>query len=410
MRYRPSNVKDTIVQIRDVNELMLDFAYSSILFSEEHFGEEVLELMKTMEELIFSGRVAVMLSARGMEETKSLTGVLQFFDSSMQIGTVAVDLAKIELADIGLPRAFIQTLHFVEETLTGVIVPSDSKAVSTNVDDIEKNTGMRLIAIKKRSGQWIFDPSDTIVIKDNDKLFAKGPFEALSNFEIFITGHSDVFPNLSEIREEQKELREIRETLIEMMSLSQLSVDLAFSSVIFNSQDIAEEVSRIEDKLELLRSDLETKVLLYGKKVEDIKPLRGLIRLAYTSEKLSDASKAISDLVSQGIGTHPVLLYAMKKADEIITRLQVGRGSIIDGKSISEANLEADMGIDIIAVYKENQGRWIYNPKGDVIFEPNDTLIAKGDSESERRLAQVVYSSQPEAESRSLPSSSLLSM
>ncbi len=388
---------------------MLDFAYSSILFSEEHFGEEVLELMKTLEELIFSGRVAVMLSARGMEETKSLTGVLQFFDSSMQIGTVAIDLAKIELADIGLPRAFIQTLHFVEETLTGIIVPADSKAVSTNVDDIEKNTGMRLIAIKKRSGQWIFNPSDTIVINDNDKLFAKGPFEALSNFEIFITGRSDVFPNLSEIREEQKELREIRETLIEMMSLSQLSVDLAFSSVIFNNQDIADEVSRIEDKLELLRSDLETKVLLYGKKVEDIKPLRGLIRLAYTSEKLSDASKAISDLVSQGIGTHPVLLYAMKKADEIITRLQVGRGSVIEGKSISEANLEADMGIDIIAVYKENQGRWIYNPKGDVVFEQNDILIAKGDSESERRLAQVVlYSSQAEAASSSLPSSSSL--
>lgn len=409
MRYRPSNVKDTIVQIRDVNELMLDFAYSSILFSEEHFGEEVLELMKTMEELIFSGRVAVMLSARRMEETKSLTGVLQFFDSSMQIGTVAVDLAKIELADIGLPRAFIQTLHFVEETLTGIIVPADSKAVSTNVDDIEKNTGMRLIAIKKRSGQWIFNPSDTIVINENDKLFAKGPFEALSNFEIFISGHSDVFPNLSEIRGEQKELREIRETLIEMMSLSQLSVDLAFSSVIFNSQDIADEVSRIEDKLELLRSDLETKVLLYGKKVEDIKPLRGLIRLAYTSEKLSDASKAISDLVSQGIGTHPVLLYAMKKADEIITRLQVGRGSLIEGKSISEANLEADMGIDIIAVYKENPGRWIYNPKGDVVFEPNDTLIAKGDSESERKLAHVVYSSQAEEESRSLPTSSISS-
>ncbi len=155
---------------------------------------------------------------------------------------------------------------------------------------------------------------------------------------------------------------------------------------------------------------METKVLLYGKKVEDIKPLRGLIRLAYTSEKLSDASKAISDLVSQGIGTHPVLLYAMKKADEIITRLQVGRGSVIDGKSISEANLEADMGIDIIAVYKENQSRWIYNPKGDVVFEPNDILIAKGDSESERRLAQVVYSSQAEEESRSLPSSSLSSL
>jgi uncharacterized protein with PhoU and TrkA domain len=404
MPYRPSNVKDTIVQIRDVNELMLDFAYSTILFSEEHFGEEVLELMKKMEELIFNGRIAVMLSAHGMKETRSLAGVLQFFDSSMQIGAVAVDLAKIELADIGLPRAFLQTLHLVEETLTGIVVPPGSKAASSNVDHIERNTGMRLIAIKKASGQWIFNPPDNIAINVNDRLFAKGPFEALPNFEIFIVGRSDAFPNISEIREQQKELREIREIVIEMMSLSQLSVDLAFSSVIFNNQDIADEVSRIEDKLELLRSDLETKVLLYGKKVEDIKPLRGMIRLGYTSEKLSDASKAISDLVSEGITTHPVLLYAMKQTNEVIARLQIRRGSVIDGKSLSEANLEATTGIDILAIYKKNYGRWLYNPKGDVILEPEDILIAKGDSDSEGQLAKLVVSHEEGEENQSLTS------
>jgi len=46
LKYRPVNVKEIITTIRDTAELMLDLAYSSILFKESHFGEEVIELWK----------------------------------------------------------------------------------------------------------------------------------------------------------------------------------------------------------------------------------------------------------------------------------------------------------------------------------------------------------------------------
>ena len=42
-----------------------------------------------------------------------------------------------------------------------------------------------------------------------------------------------------------KELEEIKDCLIEMKNLSSLMVDLAFSSVMYDSEDIADEVQRL---------------------------------------------------------------------------------------------------------------------------------------------------------------------
>ncbi len=40
----PRNVKDIFVEMKNTAELMVDLAYSSLLFNEEEMAEEVLEL------------------------------------------------------------------------------------------------------------------------------------------------------------------------------------------------------------------------------------------------------------------------------------------------------------------------------------------------------------------------------
>ncbi|MFQ5941491.1 MAG: potassium channel family protein, partial [Nitrososphaerales archaeon] len=178
MKYRPVSVKEIIAEIRDTAELMLDLSYSSILFKERHFSEEVIELEKKIDELIFMGRVSVMLAASGMKEVQSLTGVLQIIDSSAQISYGAVDLAKIHASDIGIPSAFLHTLHLFDETLASLTVPEGSKAVKVSVQKIEQETGMRIIAVKRSTGEWIINPAGDMITHSTDRIIAKGPFEA----------------------------------------------------------------------------------------------------------------------------------------------------------------------------------------------------------------------------------------
>jgi uncharacterized protein with PhoU and TrkA domain len=384
--YRPVNVKDTIRQIKDTAELMLDLAYSSILFKEEYFGEEILDLEKIMEQYIFDGRVAVMLSARRIDEAESLSTILQILDSSKKISSVAVDLAKIELNHLGLPREFIKTMDLVDETITSIIIPSDSKNSSISVSKIEEETSMHLIAIKcSIDNKWIINPDSETVVHENDRLISKGPFEALRDFVSFIQGNIVTSSSLSEINESD-EFKHIRKILVEMMTLSQLSIDIAYSSILFNNNELATEVSTIEDKLELLRANLTEKILLFSRKVDDVKPLRGILQIAYSSEKLSDASKEISDIIFSGITYHPVFAYALRESDEIITRVVIRSGSKLDGKSMANFNFEVETGMDVIALYKIKSEKWLYNPKGEILFEVGDIIIAKGDKKSEEIL------------------------
>lgn len=393
LKYRPVNVKEIITNIRDTAELMLDLAYSSILFKERHFGEEVIELEKKIDELIFMGRVSVMLAASGMKEVQSLTGVLQIIDSSAQISYGAVDLAKIQVSDIGIPSAFLHTLHLFEETLASLTIPEGSKAAKISVQKIEHETGMRIIAIKRSAGEWIINPLGSEVIHANDRIIAKGPFEALAEFEVFCIGKYEAFPSLNELKE-SKILRHIREIVVEMMVLSQLSIDLAYSSVLFNSKEIAHEVATIEDKLETLRSELEENVLKYAKTAENVKELRGLLRIATASEKISDASKDIADILLSGVGLHPILLYAIKESDEVITKAEIGKKSQLDGKSIAESEIEVETGMDIIALKKPKIGKWQFHPKGDHKLEAYDIIIAKGLKEGEHKLLKMAKGSE----------------
>lgn len=388
LKYKPVNVKEIIAEIRNTAELMLDLAYSSILFKEKHFGEEVIELEKKIDEMIFMGRVSVMLAARGIEEVQNLASVLQIIDSSAHISYGAVDLAKINVSDIGIPSAFLHTFHLIEETLTSLIVPEKSKAVKISVQKIENVTGMRIIAIKTSTGKWTINPVGDVIIYTNDRLIAKGPFEALEEFEIFCTGKHEAFPSLNELNE-PKILRHIRETLTEMMMLSLLSIDLAYSSVIFNTKGIAEEVAAIEDKLEILRSELEDHILRYAKIVENVLELRGLLRIASASEKISDASKDIADILLSGVGLHPILLYAIKESDEVITRIEIEEDSQLDGKSIGELDIEVETGMNIIALKKPKAGKWQFYPKGDHTLEAADIIIAKGLKEGDNKLRKL---------------------
>ncbi|MFQ5941876.1 MAG: potassium channel family protein, partial [Nitrososphaerales archaeon] len=204
-------------------------------------------------------------------------------------------------------------------------------------------------------------------------------------FEVFCTGKHEAFPSLNELKE-PKILRHIRETVIEMMTLSQLSIDLAYSSVIFNSKEIAHEVATIEDNLEVLRGELEEHVLNYSKTAQNVKELRGLLRIATVSEKISDASKDIADILLSGIGLHPILLYAIKESDEVITRVEIQERSQLDGKSIAESEIEVETGMDIIALKKPKIGKWQFHPKGDHKLEAKDIIIAKGLKEGEHQL------------------------
>ncbi|WP_457591853.1 potassium channel family protein [Geoglobus sp.] len=100
----PRTVKDLLVEIKDTTELMVDLAYSAILFDNEDIAEEVLDLEEKTDELLRQLRVVSILAGRRVEEAEMVSSILQIASAAQKIGEAAGDIATLVLRGFKLPK------------------------------------------------------------------------------------------------------------------------------------------------------------------------------------------------------------------------------------------------------------------------------------------------------------------
>ena len=68
IEYEPKSVKELLTEMKDVSELIVDLAYSAVLFDSKEIGDEVSHLEAKMDTLQYHIRLASMLAARTVDE------------------------------------------------------------------------------------------------------------------------------------------------------------------------------------------------------------------------------------------------------------------------------------------------------------------------------------------------------
>lgn len=172
------------------------------------------------------------------------------------------------------------------------------------------------------------------------------------------------------------EFDDIRNCLIEMKDLSALMIDLAFSSVMYNSMDIAEEVYLLEERMDDLTLKVKRLALRAAKKEEDPESMLSIMDLADINERISDAAYGVADIILRDIEPHPIILSIMEDTDEELGRVTVRRGSVLAGKTLKQLKLPSKIGTRILAIKRGTH--YIYNPGKDDTVEEGDVLIAVG--------------------------------
>ncbi|WP_297501733.1 TrkA C-terminal domain-containing protein [Thermococcus sp.] len=182
------------------------------------------------------------------------------------------------------------------------------------------------------------------------------------------------------------EFEEIRNCLVEMKDLSALMIDLAFSSVMYNSEDIAEEVYLLEERMDDLTLNVKRLTLRAAKKEEDPERLLSIIDLAEINEHISDAAYGIADIILRDLEPHPIIRKIMEDTKEELGRVTVRPNSVLIGKTLEQLKLPSKIGTRIIAIKRGD--RYIYDPGKKDTIEGGDVLIAVGsDLDKLRKLA-----------------------
>jgi uncharacterized protein with PhoU and TrkA domain len=193
------------------------------------------------------------------------------------------------------------------------------------------------------------------------------------------------------VEHRQEVFEEIVARFVELKNTSELMIDLAYSSLMLNSKELAEEVQRLEECMDKLHTDFELLALTSDFKKEEASGFLGLIRLGVATEKIADAAAEIAEVVLRGIEPHPVLKLAIREAEETVTQACVTEGSPLIDKTLKEARVPEETGMWILAI---KRGEKSLRPKPDIKIQLGDILLASGYAEGVEDLKKLASPAQ----------------
>ncbi len=193
VEYEPRSVKDMLVEMKDGSELIVDLAYSAVIFDSDEFLEEVLLLEERLDQLLYQIRIQILMASRTREDAEELIGILQVATAAEQIGNAAEEIARMVEEDVEY-RPFLPFLMGeADETLGTARLAEDSELAGGTPSELglESAWGIRIIAIK-RHRRWNYDVDDDRTIKQGDLLVFRGTGEGVDLFRRVALGRSTI--------------------------------------------------------------------------------------------------------------------------------------------------------------------------------------------------------------------------
>ena len=179
--------------------------------------------------------------------------------------------------------------------------------------------------------------------------------------------------------------KSLESTVLEIKDKSELMIDLAYSSLLYDNKTIANEVYDLEDLIDQLYSHLQRQSFEQVKQGDlTVDSALILIKLAQAGEEIADAAQEIADVELRDVELHPIFKLSIRESDQVITRVKVEPVSILANKTLGNLKLASETGMIVIAMRHGN--KWLYGPTKNTKIDPGDILYAKGPEDGEKHL------------------------
>jgi len=384
---KPRNLKTMLAEAKDTSELMVDLAYAALYFDDSAMAESVVDLEQDMSVLVRQMRRLAMIAVRNPREADGMSSVLQVVSAMEHIANDAVDISRIVTRNLGIPRLLIADLALAAEVSHRLVVREGSHLANRPLRDMELPVvvGMRVVAIQ-RGSRWNTDVTGTTVVEPGDVLFMRGQPAGIVRLRELAAAPRWEPPAVDDPTTVTNLDRAV-DALVEMKNVSETAIGLAYSSLVLRDVSLAREVRSLENRLDEMKSALQTWVLRAAKDNIDPSPLRGLLHLAEAAEDIGNQALQMVSVVLDQVELHPILAMALGDADEVVVTLPVAPGSRADGVALGELDLSADPGFHVLAIRRDTT--YLYSPRKYVVLHAGDHVIASGPEEGEHRLASL---------------------
>jgi len=168
----------------------------------------------------------------------------------------------------------------------------------------------------------------------------------------------------------------VKEVLAEMKDTAELLIDLSYSAVLLGSDEVAEEVLELENRMDILQLQARMSLLMAARKPEDAEALAPVLGVVGAAEKISDAAGDIAKVVLEDIGLPETTRAALPDAVESLVPTTVASDSPYADRTLGDSNLETETGVRVIAIRRH--GDWLLNPDLGTQLVPGDVVLLRG--------------------------------
>jgi uncharacterized protein with PhoU and TrkA domain len=385
IEYEPLSVREILKDMKNISELMIDLAYSATLFHSQNLAEEVLELEERIDTLVYLLNMNLMIAARDSDDAEALIGISEVAAATDKISDAAADAASIVIKEIGVHPIIRESFKSSEEKLARLEVDGTSRLINRKLEelDLAAEMGVDIIAIR-RGKKCVINPRNDEKILEDDIIFVRGAPSGTDKLANLVKGKKKI--GEKEPLRITRQFKKIANKLTVLKNTSELMIDLAYSSILFNRQQLAEEVEELEDYVDNLHTAYELLVLSTDFEPKKPKYILGLLRLGVVTEMIADAAQEIAQVVLRGLKPHPILSQVIEEAEETVTRVQVLDGSPLKGKTLREAKIPEETGMWVLVI---RRGKRFIRPKPKTVIRTGDFIIASGYAEGEEDLMNL---------------------
>ncbi len=179
----------------------------------------------------------------------------------------------------------------------------------------------------------------------------------------------------------------LKDMLIEAKNTSELMVDLAYAAIFYNSEDLSEEVFRLEELLNALVFDMRSLAIFAARSHADAEQMAGILQVVQDIEKIGNAAVDIAKIVVKRLGIPPELLQDISEAEEIPSRVRIHPESALDGRSLGELDLPVETGMRPIAIRRDDE--WDFDAEPEDMLRAGDVLFLQGPPEGVAEIREL---------------------
>jgi len=178
----------------------------------------------------------------------------------------------------------------------------------------------------------------------------------------------------------------VKDILIEMKTLSEICVDLAFASLLYSDKLVAEQVLVLEEKIDSLYRLLLDRLSVSIKSLNQAEELRIYYVIGEANNLISDSAADMASLVLMDINIEDEIKTVQQHLNQLVDLVELKAQSPLCGNSELTADLHDLIGVDVAAIIRPNEGLLM---NYDEVMKCGDLLIFRGPLESLNQFIEL---------------------